>query len=79
MMTARTAVVTSTAGALVLRDTGKVDEAVLELRKVVATDPSNAGANYNLGVLLIAGGNVKEGTELVNRAIELDPSIRRPS
>jgi tetratricopeptide (TPR) repeat protein len=62
--------------ALVLRDLGRIDEAIVELRKVVAADPKSVGGLYNLGVLLIAQGNAQEGTRLVNKAIELDPSLR---
>lgn len=61
---------------LVLRDLGRIDEAIVELRKVVAADPKSVGGLYNLGVLLIAQGNAQEGTRLVNEAIELDPSLR---
>jgi tetratricopeptide (TPR) repeat protein len=63
----------------VYRDLGRTQDAIAALRKVIEADPKSVGGLYNLGVLLIAEGKVQEGTNLVNRAIEIDPSLRRPN
>lgn len=39
--------------AIALRFMGKTDEAIAELNKVLANDPKNAAALYNLGVILL--------------------------
>ena len=39
--------------AVALRYLGKPDEAIAELKRVLAKDPKNAGALYNLGVILL--------------------------
>ncbi|CAM8647148.1 lapB Lipopolysaccharide assembly protein B [Acidimicrobiia bacterium] len=62
---------------LAYRDTGRNDEAIAGLRQVVATDPTSVGGLYNLGNLLIAKGDVGEGTKLVDQAIALDPSLKK--
>lgn len=61
--------------ALAYRDQGKNAEAIKGLETVVSREPNNVGALYNLGNILIAQGRVVDGTKLVNRAIELDPSL----
>jgi tetratricopeptide (TPR) repeat protein len=61
--------------ALAYRDQGKNAEAIRGLESVLSREPNNVGALYNLGNVLIAEGRTNEGTKLVNRAIELDPSL----
>jgi len=39
--------------AIALRFMGKTDDAIAELDRVLAKDPKNAGALYNLGVILL--------------------------
>jgi cytochrome c-type biogenesis protein CcmH/NrfG len=39
--------------AVALRYMGKPDEAIVELKRVLAKEPKNAGALYNLGVVLL--------------------------
>lgn len=58
------------------RDSGSADAAIDDLEGVLALEPQNAVAMYNLGNLLIAEGRVEDGTELVARAAELDPTLR---
>ena len=62
---------------LAYRDTGRNDEAIAGLRQVVAADPASVGGLYNLGNLLIAAGDVGEGTKLVDQAVKLDPSLKK--
>lgn len=61
---------------LALRDLGRPAEAVADLQFVVEQQPMNAAALYNLGNLLIAEGDVETGTDLVMRAVDIDPSLR---
>ncbi len=61
--------------ALAHRDQGKNADAIKGLDSVLGREPDNIGALYNLGNILIAEGRTNEGTKLVNRAIELDPSL----
>lgn len=47
--------------ALALRYLGKPDEAVAQLQRVVAVEPTNAAALYNLGVILLEDKNDSRG------------------
>lgn len=62
--------------ALALRDVGRLDESAEAFEVLLLIDGENVGVLYNFGNLLISQGDVERGTELVNRAIELDPSLR---
>jgi len=62
--------------ALALRDVGRLDESAEAFEALLLIDGENVGVLYNFGNLLISQGDVVRGTELVNRAIELDPSLR---
>ena len=62
--------------ALALRDVGRLDESAEAFEALLLVDGENVGVLYNFGNLLISQGDVERGTELVNRAIELDPSLR---
>jgi len=61
--------------ALTFRDLGESEQAIAGFESVLTRNPNSVGALYNLGNLLIADGRVTQGTELINRAIELDPSL----
>jgi predicted Zn-dependent protease len=54
-----------------LRDLGRLDEAVVVFRQLLVTSPDSIGVNYNLGNILIAQGNAREGVALVAKADEL--------
>ncbi|MEM9574074.1 MAG: tetratricopeptide repeat protein, partial [Pseudomonadota bacterium] len=41
---------------------------------VLANDPSNARALHVLGVIEIDGGNAREGIELIERSIRIEPT-----
>lgn len=62
--------------ALALRDVGRIDESLAAFESLLAEDGDNVGVLYNYGNLLISQGEVERGVELVNRAIELNPSLR---
>jgi len=47
--------------ALSLRNLGKPDEAIAELKRVLKKDPKNAAALYNLGVILLEDKEDKQG------------------
>lgn len=60
--------------ATVLYDLENFEQAVEHFRATVALDPENAFAFNNLAYLFSErGSNLKEGLELVERALELDP------
>jgi tetratricopeptide (TPR) repeat protein len=62
--------------AIALRDSGRESEAVTGFEAIIADDPESVGALFNLGNLYIALGDPERGVALINRAIELDPSLR---
>jgi tetratricopeptide (TPR) repeat protein len=62
--------------AIALRELGREDEAIAGFEAILAEDPDSVGALFNLGNLYIARGEPERGVELVNRAVELDPSLR---
>jgi tetratricopeptide (TPR) repeat protein len=62
--------------ALALRDVGQIDESIAEFEVLLVANPDNVGVLYNLGNLLISQGDVVRGAELVNQAVELNPSLR---
>ena len=45
------------------------------LRRALEVNPESARTLFNLGTMLIADGSEEEGTQLVARAIEIDPSL----
>jgi cytochrome c-type biogenesis protein CcmH/NrfG len=47
--------------ALALRNMGKSDEAITELKRVLTKEPKNAAALYNLGVILLEDKNDQKG------------------
>jgi tetratricopeptide (TPR) repeat protein len=59
--------------AVALTETGRGDEAIEHLRKVLASDPNHPQANANLGVALARKGSVDEALPLLEKAAELAP------
>ena len=62
--------------AIALRDLGREDEAIAAFEAILANDPDSVGVLFNLGNMYIARGDAERGVALVNRAVELDPSLR---
>ena len=61
--------------AIIRAEQGAVEEAIGLYRDVIAIDGTDARAHLNLGFLLIASGERKEGQRELDRAVELDPSL----
>ena len=59
--------------AIALTETGRGEEAMDHLRKVLALDPEHPQANANLGVALARTGRVDEALPLLEKAAELAP------
>jgi protein O-GlcNAc transferase len=55
-----------------LHRAGRLDEAEVAYREVIAADASNAEAWHLLGTLLVSMGKVSEGATAIRRAIELN-------
>ena len=62
--------------AIALRDLGRTDEAIAAFQALLDANPDSVGALFNLGNLYISLGDAERGVPLVNRAVELDPSLR---
>lgn len=62
--------------AIALRDVGRVEDSIAAFESLLVANPDSVGILFNLGNLLISQGDVERGTELVNRAVELEPSLR---
>ena len=58
-----------------LRDKGRLDEAIAELKKVIGLDPENAGAHYDLGIALKAKGDLDEAIAAFEDVILLKPDF----
>jgi superkiller protein 3 len=56
---------------LALYKMGRVDEAIIQYQKAVATDPNYAEAYYNLGLALYKMGRVDEAIASAQRALQL--------
>ena len=61
--------------AIIRAEQGATDEAIGLYRDVIAIDDTDAGTHLNLGFLLIASGERKEGQRELDRAVEFDPSL----
>ena len=59
----------------VLHTESQPDEAIQLYRRVIAVEPDHAGAHLNLGFLLKDNGKEDEGNALLDKAVELDPSL----
>ena len=55
-----------------------IQEAIDLYRKVVAVEPNNAAAHYNLGILLRIQGKTADGDSEIARALQLDPKLPQP-
>ncbi len=53
-------------------------EPIALYRAVIALEPNNAAAHYNLGLLLRVSGQVAEGEAAIAKARQLDPSLGAP-
>jgi predicted TPR repeat methyltransferase len=60
--------------AIVLQESGHLDEAIEAYRSAIAIDPEHPNAHSNLGVLLRATGKFVEAEAAYHRAIEINPS-----
>lgn len=58
-----------------MRDLGDISEAVGILEALRLQRPDDPLVLFHLGQMLIAAGNVDEGSQLINDAIEIDPSL----
>jgi protein O-GlcNAc transferase len=59
--------------ALSLHRKGKLAEAAVLYREILAQNPNNADALHFLGVIELQRGNAPAAIELIGRAIKLDP------
>lgn len=57
----------------VLRDQGRLDEAVAEYRAALATDPGHLWSLHNLSMLLQQAGQFSEAVALAQREVEVTP------
>jgi Flp pilus assembly protein TadD len=64
-----------TTPAIIRAQQGSTEEAIGLHRDVISIDDTDARAHLNLGFLLIASGERKEGQRELDRAVELDPSL----
>jgi tetratricopeptide (TPR) repeat protein len=63
--------------ALLQAGTGQVPAAVDLYRRAIAVQPDHAPSLLNLGVLLLEqGGNEAEASDLIARAVRIDPSLQ---
>ena len=60
----------------VLREQDRSEEALAAFRTAVAADPDNAEANFNLGLVLVEGGEVADARALLERAARKVPEWR---
>lgn len=52
-----------------------IDEAIGMYRQVLITQPENAAAHLNLGLLLLGQGKTAEGNASIATAVRLDPTL----
>jgi Tfp pilus assembly protein PilF len=62
--------------ALAYKSLTKFDDAITDLRAVLAVKPDDANVMKKLGELLVQTGKLDEGTALLERAYELDPNLK---
>lgn len=60
--------------ALALKKSGRLDDAIAEIRRALKTEDNRSGHNV-LGYLLSVNGQHEEASEHYRRAVELDPSF----
>ena len=56
---------------------GNSNLAIDTFNRVLLLDEENANAIFNLGITYLNLGKKEEGEELIQRAVELDPSLNR--
>jgi tetratricopeptide (TPR) repeat protein len=59
---------------VLLKNLGRIDEAIAHYSEAVRLDPGHANAHYNLGNALASQGKVAEAIEQYTRALELRPA-----
>lgn len=62
---------------LAYRDDNQPGLAIGDLQEVVAADPKNASALYNLGNLFVSVGRTSEGGKLLAQALNLNPALAK--
>ena len=55
-----------------------MQEAIALYRRVIALDPNNGAAHYNLGLLLRIAGAIADGDAEIARGRQIDPSLPAP-
>lgn len=60
---------------LAYRDSKVIELAIEDFSAVIKNDPKNASAMYNLGQVYISLGRTDEGSTLVARALEINPTL----
>ena len=58
---------------LVLRQQGKLDEALKHYKEAVRIDPNYADAHINMGVTLDKKGDLQEALQCYAKAIQINP------
>ena len=58
-----------------LSDAGKPDEAAQQFQRVLATDPNNAPALQNLGIIALKRGDAQTAEANLIRALDLNPKL----
>ena len=57
--------------------THRTASSINTFNNVLQLEPKNANAMFNLGVTYLGLGRSIEGEQLIQRAIELDPSLKK--
>ena len=60
---------------IALADNGDLTGAVNEFRRILATDPKNARAHQNLGIVALRAGQLPAARTSLEQAITLDPNL----
>jgi arylsulfatase A-like enzyme/Tfp pilus assembly protein PilF len=60
---------------IALADQGKVEEAVQQFQRVMRSDPNNAPAFQNLGILDLRRDDLQSAQQSLSRALELNPRL----
>ena len=60
---------------IALADEGKMDAANEQFQRVLQSDPSNAPALQNLGIVALRGDDVQSAQQYLSRALDLNPRL----
>jgi arylsulfatase A-like enzyme/cytochrome c-type biogenesis protein CcmH/NrfG len=60
---------------IALADQGKIDEAAQQFQRVLQTDPNNAPALQDLGILALRRDDVRSAQQYLSRALDLNPRL----